>query len=151
MSYTSADAIFNLINTPKAKPESLRLYQLSEHFSWREVFTGRTELEISRVQLVHLLNAVKLAQVLEKIRADFGGAPLLITSWWRDEESNVRAGGRMASYHLKGMAADFNIHGFTPATVQRILKAGWPAKGGLGLGKTFTHIDIGPPRRPWTY
>lgn len=52
-----------------------------------------------------------LAEVLETIRAEFGGRPLTINSGFRCRALNDAIGGATYSEHLMGCAADFEIIG----------------------------------------
>lgn len=94
-----------------------------------------------------LQNLKLLAQRLQVIR-DFYGKPMTITSGYRTPAHNRAVGGSRNSYHLKGMAADFVIQGISPAQVQKDFR-NW--SGGLGLGTTFTHVDIRSRKARWTY
>ena len=85
-------------------------------------------------------NIIKIARELDKIRADFGGKPITVTSWYRDPVSNRRVGGVANSQHLLGWAVDIQIQGYAPKTVAAKLKKTWA--GGLGDSSAFTHLDL---------
>lgn len=85
-----------------------------------------------------LTNIKNLARRLNDIRAKLG--PITITSGWRSSRVNKLVGGKPASQHLLGTAADIVVAGKTPKQVQQALDPFW--FGGLGYGKTFTHLDI---------
>lgn len=53
----------------------------------------------------------RLVRLLEKIRAHFGGKPLIITSGCRCAKHNAEVGGVQGSRHVLGKAADFYIKG----------------------------------------
>lgn len=90
---------------------------------------------------------VTVANKLQAIRTQFG--PVIISSGWRSLRVNTAVEGKLNSRHLVGQAADFNIKGLSPQQVQHLLDSTWP--GGLGYGKSFTHIDIRPYRARFTY
>ena len=109
--------------------------KLSQHFRADEFVCpdcGRQEM---RAELICLL---------EEIRRKVGDRQITISSGFRCDGYNKEVGGSKNSYHKRGMAADFNVKGMSPAKVQQLLA---DHDGGLGIYKTFTHIDIGPRRR----
>lgn len=86
-----------------------------------------------------------LIDLLEKIRAHFG-KPIRITSGYRTPKHNKSlerpdgSGAAQNSQHMYGNAADIQIDGVTPKEVADWLNT-WH-KGGLGLYKRFTHVDV---------
>jgi uncharacterized protein YcbK (DUF882 family) len=94
-------------------------------------------------------NLKRLAEALERVRAELGGRQIVITSGWRSKRVNDLAGGANASFHLSGMAADITVKGLTPKEVQNMLEKTWP--GGLGYGATFTHLDIRKSKARFKY
>lgn len=106
---------------------------------------------LSPIPAHHLERVKGLGWILQGLRQYvFDNRPVTITNAYRTPEDFKRlkdAGYHPAlnSYHNDGLAVDFIVHGLSPREVQRRLRAhGWP--GGLGLGATFTHIDLGPKR-----
>lgn len=89
-------------------------------------------------------NLKRLAKRLQALR-DITGRAITITSGYRGPKLNKAVDGASSSYHLKGLAADIKIAGMTSKQVQRSLDLLWD--GGLGYGKGFTHLDLGPKRR----
>ena len=95
-----------------------------------------------------MLIAPRLVMVLESIRARFGAA-VTINSGYRTPEYNAKVGGVACSQHCYGMAADIVVKGQTPETVAafaRTLMLDW---GGVGVYKSFTHIDVREARADW--
>lgn len=103
-----------------------------------------------KAQTIYLQNLRNLAKRLEFIKHEYlGGAAINITSGWRSARVNKLAGGKPKSYHLVGMAADIIVGGKSPKQVQSTLDPLW--QGGLGYGKTFTHLDIRPVKSRFNY
>lgn len=84
-------------------------------------------------------NLLLLAKSLEDIRRILGNRPISITSGYRSRAVELEHNRTGNSRHTLGEAADIVVKGLTPKMVQRALEF-WP--GGMGYGKTFTHIDI---------
>ena len=87
--------------------------------------------------------------VLETIRAHFG-APVTINSAYRTPEYNAKVGGAAHSQHCYGTAADIVVKGQTPAAVAAFARALMPDWGGVGVYKSFTHIDVREAKADWT-
>ena len=118
---------------------------VTKDFKWGEFFvTGQNQARLradflalpddKRNELIR--NLTTLANRLQVIRDKLG--PITITSGYRDPRVNAAVGGKPKSYHLRGMAADITVANMTPKQVQLAL-ADW--QGGMGLAKTFTHLD----------
>lgn len=99
-------------------------------------------------------NMSKMAQVMEDLCRQFkGGGKLVFSSWYRDPVSNRQAGGKSASQHMSGHAVDItdSVH---RQLYSKLLSDGWNKnRGGIAVsnGGRFCHIDLGPPRGPWSY
>lgn len=94
-------------------------------------------------------NLMRVAAMLEKVRA-VCGKPLHVTSGFRCAKHNAKVGGADGSRHLTGEAADVVCYDLAPVRVQRIAR-GIPEVHGLGLGKTFTHLDVRGRRVEFPY
>lgn len=84
--------------------------RLSTNFTLAELIRSRTaaRLGISNAPSQEVLaNLGRLADLLEGVRALIG-QPLYIHSGYRCPELNSAVGGSPASYHLLGLAADFD-------------------------------------------
>jgi len=101
------------------------------------------------------LASKELMQVLERMRAHFGGNPITITSGVRCDFHNANVGGASKSRHKTKYAdaADIVISGISPSRVADHLEATYPRQYGIGRypSSGFTHIDTRPngPAR-WT-
>ena len=96
-----------------------------------------------------MLIAPRLVMVLETIRAHFGAA-VTINSGYRTPEYNAKVGGVARSQHCYGTAADIVVKGQTPEAVAAFARTLMPDWGGVGVYKSFTHIDVREARADWT-
>lgn len=92
--------------------------------------------------------APDLVDVLQKIRTHFGAA-VVINSGYRTETHNKKKGGAAYSQHKYGMAADIVVKGVDPLKVAQYAEKLLPEKGGIGVYKTFTHVDVRTARSRW--
>ena len=115
--------------------------QLSANFKVRE-FACRSGADA-------VLIAPRLVMVLESIRAHFGVA-VTINSGYRTPEYNAKVGGVARSQHCYGTAADIVVKGQTPEAVAAFARTLMPDWGGVGVYKSFTHIDVREARADWT-
>lgn len=114
--------------------------QLSAHFKVRE-FACRSGADA-------VLIAPRLVMVLESIRAHFGSA-VTINSGYRTPEYNAKVGGVAHSQHCYGTAADIVVKGQTPEAVAAFARTLMPDWGGVGVYKSFNHIDVREARADW--
>ena len=91
----------------------------------------------------------KLVEELQILR-DTLNAPITINSGCRCEAHNKKVGGAVDSQHTKGIAADIVVKGFKPETVYQLLEQRHPNTYGLGLYKTWVHIDVRPIKARWS-
>lgn len=90
----------------------------------------------------------ELVSVLQKIRNHFG-KPVTITSAYRTPEHNISVGGTTYSQHLYGKAADIKVKGISPTYVAAYAEKLLSKEGGIGIYKTFTHIDVRDYKARW--
>lgn len=93
--------------------------------------------------------AVDLAATFEAIRTELGGLPIAINSAYRTSEYNRRIGGAKLSQHVMGRALDIRHSTLkSQAVFLRIrhmaAEGRLPLLGGIGLYRTFVHIDVRP-------
>lgn len=69
---------------------------------------GEKSIAFAKHYILH--NLFSLAQVMQYIRI-YCGAPVIITSGYRDREHNERVSGVFNSQHLDGCACDFMVVG----------------------------------------
>ena len=114
--------------------------KVSAHFS-RSEFACKCGCGLSSV-------SPALVVVLEAVRNHFD-APVIINSACRCPAYNEEIGGVLLSQHLLGTAADIRVEGRTPQEVADWLELQYPDRYGIGLYRTFTHIDVRPARCRW--
>lgn len=89
-----------------------------------------------------------LCEQLEIIRKHFGDKPIHIASGYRTEAYNRTVGGAPKSQHIQGRAADIWINGVstqqTTAAIRKLIDQGLLQIRGLGVYRSFTHIDMRP-------
>jgi uncharacterized protein YcbK (DUF882 family) len=96
-------------------------------------------------------NIIRIAEVMQNVKGLFGGAPVVVNSWYRDPVTNRRVGGASQSRHMVGDAVDFHIPGVSLVNVYNRLDPWWASRGGLARGQGFVHIDGRGYRARWTY
>lgn len=97
-------------------------------------------------------NLSVLAKQLQALR-DEVKKPITITSGYRSKEHNLKVGGALDSYHVRGMAADIQIEGMKPKEVaeviEKLIKEGKMLEGGLGIYNSWIHYDHRLKRIRW--
>ena len=88
----------------------------------------------------------KLVTYLQLIRNHFG-KPVVITSGYRCATHNKAVGGAVKSNHMLGKAADIIIAGVEPKEVAKYAES--IGVKGIGVYKTFTHIDTRANKYFW--
>lgn len=136
---------------PRKRTVSKMPEQLSEHFQAGEFTCHCCGQGAPTPALVELLEAIRAAANVLKI-----GATVHVNCGYRCPKHNKAVGGEPKSYHCGdyygmihvGLAADIVIPGLTPRQVAAIAE-GCEGIGGIGIYKTFTHVDVGPAGRRW--
>ena len=90
----------------------------------------------------------ELVVLLQKIREHFK-KPVTITSGYRNAAYNKKVGGAPNSQHCLGTAADIVISGVTPLEIAQYAEYLLGKSGGIGLYKSFTHVDVRKNRARW--
>ena len=96
-----------------------------------------------------VLVAPRLVMVLQSIRSHFG-VPVVIRSAYRTPQYNKQVGGAAHSQHCYGTAADIVVKGQTPEAVAAYVRQLMPDWGGVGIYKSFTHVDVRENKSDWT-
>ena len=92
--------------------------------------------------------SLTLVNLLQKIRDHFGKA-VIINSAYRTEAHNKSIGGATYSQHKYGLAADIHINGVTPKEIASYVETLMPSSGGIGIYKSFVHVDVRRVRSRW--
>lgn len=116
------------------------------NFSWTEATKNGSRIPESK-EVVS--NIITMAKKMEEVRDFLGGRVITVTSWYRDPVTNRRVGGASRSTHIQGHGVDFNVDGLSPKQVQQKLESFW--RGGMGYGRTFTHLDNRNYKARWNY
>ena len=97
-------------------------------------------------------NLSTLAVQLQALR-DEVKKPTTVLSGYRSKEHNLKIGGALDSYHVRGMAADIQVSGMNPKqvydTIEKLIKENKMMEGGLGLYKTWVHYDYRNKKIRW--
>ena len=91
----------------------------------------------------------EIIDALQALR-DLLGYPIIVTSGYRCIKHNARVGGVPNSEHTKGIAADIVVKELTPkevATAAEMIPAF--KNGGIGVYKTWVHLDIRGKSARW--
>ena len=140
--------------TAKLRPGSPFTARITPHIRLGEFALDQ---EARRFTAQHQVDtAAELAAFLERVRVQFGGRPIVITSGYRPEAINAQAGGASNSEHLYKPgcgAVDFYIDGADIYAVQNWCDKAWPHSLGYGAYKGFIHLGIrqGRPKVRWDY
>lgn len=92
--------------------------------------------------------SLALVNLLQKIRDHFGKA-VIINSAYRTEAHNKAIGGVTYSQHKYGLAADIHINGVTPKEIAAYVETLLPSSGGIGIYKSFCHVDVRRVKSRW--
>ena len=92
--------------------------------------------------------APELVEVLQEIRDHFG-KPVNINSGFRTASHNKKVDGAAQSQHCYGTAADISIAGVSPKTIAAFVETIMPSMGGIGIYKTFVHVDVRSKKSRW--
>ena len=84
---------------------------------------------------------VGLLNVLDDVREHFG-KPVYVVSGCRCKKHNTKVGGAKGSKHMLGIAADIKVRGVEPIEVYGYLTEKYPKTFGIGLYKSWVHVDV---------
>ena len=140
--------------TAKLRPGSPFTARITPHIRLGEFALDRPERRFTAQHQID--TAAELAAFLERVRTQFGGKPIVITSGYRPPVINRSVGGASGSEHLYNApgvgAVDFVIQGADMMAVQRWCDQNWPYSLGYAAPQ-FIHLGIrqGRPRVRWDY
>ena len=126
---------------------------LSEHFTLAELtHTDHRALDNTPNE-GEIDNLKRLAVLLELVKTQLGGRPIMVNSAFRSSAVNAAVGSSDKSQHRLGCAADIRVPGMTPDEVVRsVMTAGLPYDQIIREFDAWTHISIPsfpslPPRK----
>lgn len=140
--------------TAKLRPSSPFTARITPHIRLGEFALDRPERRFTEQHQID--TAAELAAFLERVRIQFGGKPIVITSGYRPPAINRSVGGASGSEHLYNApgvgAVDFVIQGADMMAVQRWCDQNWPYSLGYAAPQ-FIHLGIrqGRPKVRWDY
>jgi len=116
---------------------------LTEHFTLEELTTTDHREFDNTPNETERENLVRLAGLLELVKVELGGKPIMVNSAFRCKEVNDAVGSKDTSQHRLGCAADIRVPGVTPdEVVKAIIAAGLPFDQLIREFDRWTHISI---------
>lgn len=116
--------------------------RLSPHFRVREFHSKHDPSDLVKVD-------ERLLTLLENIR-NHVGKPVHLNSGYRSPEYNATLkNASPRSQHCNGKAADIWVEGVTPKQIADIAECYLGSSGGIGIYKTFTHVDVRTSSARW--
>lgn len=112
--------------------------KVSKNFKLRE-FECKDGSNTTKIDS-NLLNKLQLLR-------DTINKPILINSAYRSQNYNKKVGGSPRSQHMLGKAVDIKVNGLTPTEVAK--KAEETGFNGIGIYKTFVHLDVRAIKTRW--
>ena len=126
---------------------------LSEHFTLAELTHTDHRALGNTPNEGEIDNLKRLAVLLELVKTQLGGRPIMVNSAFRSSAVNAAVGSKDTSQHRSGCAADIRVPGLTPDEVVRsVITAGLPYDQIIREFDAWTHISIPsfpslPPRK----
>ena len=126
---------------------------LSKHFTLAELTHTNHRTLDNTPNEGEIENLKRLAVLLELVKTQLGGRPIMVNSAFRSSAVNAAVGSKETSQHRSGCAADIRVPGVTPDEVVRsVITAGLPYDQIIREFDAWTHISIPsfpslPPRK----
>ena len=116
---------------------------LTEHFTLEELTTTDHREFDNTPNETERENLVRLAGLLELVKVELGGKPVMVNSAFRSKQVNDAVGSKDTSQHRIGCAADIRVPGITPdEVVKAIIAAKLPFDQLIREFDRWTHISI---------
>jgi len=117
--------------------------KLTEHFTLEELtITDHREFDNTPNE-TERENLVRLAGLLELVKVELGGKPIMVNSAFRSKQVNDAVGSKDTSQHRLGCAADIRVPGITPdEVVKAIIAAKLPFDQLIREFDRWTHISV---------
>lgn len=123
--------------------------KLSKYFNSNELRCSCSKCEEQHI-------SSKLLELLDEVREKYG-KPIKVTSGYRCPAHNIAIGGRSASSHVSGLAADIQPMIVTLDELDLLYEICFEVFDNIGDGriKRFIHVDVRDPKktgkRTWLY
>ena len=92
---------------------------------------------------LEIRNLRRLAALLQQVKTQVGGKPVMVSSAFRSAAVNAAVGSKETSQHRTGCAADFRVPGMTPReVVDACIGGGLPFDQIILEFDAWTHISI---------
>jgi len=114
--------------------------RLTKNFLYSE-FTCKCGCGFNAIQIVFVRRLQMIRTLIRR--------PLTVVSGCRCTKHNRYVGGATKSRHLRGIAVDVKATGLTPKQIASIARS--LGFGGIGIGKTFVHLDFRSTPCEWKY
>jgi hypothetical protein len=126
--------------------------QLTKHFTLQEMTASETAARHgfdNTPNALELANLVRIAELLEEVKAVLDMKPIMINSAFRSKQVNDAVGSKDTSQHRLGCAADIRVPGMSPDQVcqailnssvqfDQLIREFWDKDKGGG----WTHISV---------
>ena len=117
--------------------------KLTEHFTLEELTTTDHREFDNTPNETERENLVRLAGLLELVKVELGGKPIMVNSAFRSKQVNDAVGSKDSSQHRVGCAADIRVPSITPdEVVKAIIAAKLPFDQLIREFDRWTHISI---------
>ena len=126
---------------------------LSKNFTLAELTVTDHRLLDNTPNEGEIENLERLAVLLEQVKTQLGGRPVMVNSAFRSKAVNDAVGSSDKSQHRLGCAADIRVPGMTPDEIVRaVMASGLPYDQIIREFDAWTHISIPsfptlPPRK----
>ena len=94
--------------------------KISKYFNVKEALWLNSEKRLANPNSEQKKAIWEMAQKMDVVR-EFLGKPMIVTSWLRPADYNIKIGGSINSYHVKGMATDFVVKNMDCESVRQAL------------------------------
>ena len=113
--------------------------KLAPHFAEKEFACRCCGMVIVSMELVTKLEEMRQAM----------GKPIIVSSGYRCPRHNRAVGGAINSYHMKGLAADIHVVGYTAEQLAALaFRFGFDGIGVYRRGN-YIHVDVRGYRARW--
>jgi hypothetical protein len=123
-----ANVLYTRIQKREVSLSDLTSLQISDNFTWAEVFHNRGIDEIRSAPVGIYQNALVQARLMEIVRSQLRAkfipnASIQVSSWWRSPKANQAIGGAKKSQHLQALATDFVVPGLASVEGNKTVQA----------------------------